>query len=323
MESAHDRPRFKAGESAGPNEAALVVINSRRRRSVASRFAAFIAIDWSGAVGPRQKGIAVAKCETGDDAPAIVRPDHIWSRADVLSFLRHHADARTDILIGVDLSPALPHADFGAYFPGWAASPPDAKQLWSLVDTWSDQDPHLGVLGFLRHSEARRHFRHQRDTGDLFSGTTGRLRVCEVAQKAMQLSPSSCFNLIGPAQVGKSSLTGMRVLNRLAGAIPIWPFDPVPTSGPMIVEIYTTIAARTAGLRKGLSKIRSWEALDAALIALASQPTNRTGPISDHASDAILTAAWMRIAADTDNFWHPSGLTDEIARTEGWTFGVV
>src|SRR3546814_10514255 len=60
----------------------------------------------------------------------------------------------------------------------------------------------------------------------LFGLGRGRLRVCEHGQAAMGLSPQSCFNLVGAAQVGKSSLTCMRVLNRLRGRVPVWPFDP-------------------------------------------------------------------------------------------------
>ena len=38
-----------------------------------SRFAHFVAIDWSGAAGERHKGIALAQCATGNAAPALVR----------------------------------------------------------------------------------------------------------------------------------------------------------------------------------------------------------------------------------------------------------
>ena len=70
--------------------------------------------------------------------------------------------------------------------------------------------------------------------------------------------------------------------------------------------------------------MRSWEELDAALVhpAIASVPTGRSGPIDDHTTDAILTAAWLRRAAHDPALWSPSALTPEIARTEGWTFGV-
>ena len=70
--------------------------------------------------------------------------------------------------------------------------------------------------------------------------------------------------------------------------------------------------------------MRTWEELDAALThpAIASQPTARTGPVDDHTTDAILTAAWLRRAAHVPALWSPAELTPDLAQTEGWTFGV-
>jgi hypothetical protein len=181
-------------------------------------------------------------------------------------------DQTMSTLIGLDLSPAFPFVDHDSYFPGAPDSPSDARALWAMVDAASAADPHLAVSSLLNDPEIRRHFRQHRDCGDLFPGGAGRMRVCEHGQRAMGLSPTSCFNLVGAAQVGKSSMTGMRVLHRLDGRVPIWPFDPLPPEGPVIVEIYTTIAARAAGIRKGLSKMRDAASLDLALANLGSQP---------------------------------------------------
>lgn len=285
-------------------------------------FGHFSVIDWSGQAVARPKGLAVAHAVTGNAAPHLLAPEGGWSRGAILDWLRRHAEARTDILIGLDLSPALPFVDEDAYFPDWAASPPDAKTLWALVDMASSDDDHLAASSFLRDPEVRRHFRQHLDCGDLFPGGRGRLRLCESGQQAMGLSPSSCFNLVGAAQVGKSSLTGMRVLHRLNGIIPVWPFDPMPETGPVIVEIYTTIAARAARLRKGISKIRDGETLDAALQALETEPHTPLAKYDDHATDAILTTAWLRTVAHRLELWHPAALTPHIALTEGWTFGV-
>ncbi len=139
----------------------------------------------------------------------------------------------------------------------------------------------------------------------------------------MGLSPQSCFNLVGAAQVGKSSLTGMRVLHRLTGSVPIWPFDPIPKKGPVLVEIYTSIAARAAGIRKGRSKVRDAQSLDQVLNALKSEKHVLLKSYDDHSTDAILTTAWLRGAAQDEMLWAPAGLTAEITRTEGWTFGVL
>jgi hypothetical protein len=117
----------------------------------------------------------------------------------------------------------------------------------------------------------------------------------------------------------------MRVLHRLAGRLPVWPFDPLPARGSVVVEIYTSIAALAAGRRKGRTKMRSVAELNDALAhpAIGSAPVARDGAIDDHASDALLTAAWLRRAATGAALWNPVDLDDTVRRTEGWTFGVV
>ncbi len=113
----------------------------------------------------------------------------------------------------------------------------------------------------------------------------------------------------------------MRMLYRLPGRVPVWPVDPLPDHGPVVVEIYTSLAAVTAGLRKGRTKMRDGATLDVALARLGSDPHATLPRYTDHATDAILTAAWLRTVADDPAVWHPAGL-DSVARTEGWTFGI-
>ena len=293
------------------------------RLADARRFDRFVAIDWSGAVGERQRGIAVACCERGNAAPWLERPGHVWSRAEMLGWLRDLVT--TDTLVGLDLGLSLPFADRGSFFPGWADSPADARALWALVDRLCADDPHLAASSFVDHPEAARHFRrHGGRTGDLFEPGRGRLRVTERHQLAHGVSPVSNLNLVGAAQVGKSSLTGMRVLHQLGGALPVWPFDPLPPSGWVIAEIYTSIAAVAAGRSRGRTKMATVEALNTALAApaIASAPVAGSGAIDDHRSDALLTAAWLRVHAGRADLWSPAALTPAIARTEGWTFGV-
>jgi hypothetical protein len=284
-------------------------------------FSHYAATDWSGAVGPRQRGIAVAICTLGTGAPELLRPGHIWSRRDVLDWMLGEMPPAT--LVGLDLGPSLPHADRGAFFPGWDLSPADARGLWRLVEAICADDPHLAASSFVDHDEAARHFRrHGGRRGDLFEPGRGRLRVTEQAQRAQGLSPYSNFNLVGAAQVGKSSLTGMRLLHRLDGRLPIWPFDPAPIEGSTIVEIYTSLAARDAGLPKGRTKIRDPATLDRSLAALDSDPHAPLPRYDDHATDAILSAAWLRRAHADAQLWAPPALSPHLAITEGWTFGV-
>ena len=286
-------------------------------------FENFAVIDWSGEAVARPKGLAVAHAVSDCRAPVILRPSGGWSRPALLDWIKRLADAKADILVGLDLSPALPFVDYSSYFPGWNDSPADARELWSMVDRLAVRDDHLSATSFLAGSEIARHFRQLNNCGDRFGAGRGRLRVCEHGQAAMGLSPQSCFNLVGAAQVGKSSLTGMRVLHRLTGSVPIWPFDPVPNNGPVLVEIYTSIAARAAGIRKGRSKVRDAQSLDQVLNALKTEKHVALRSYDDHSTDAILTTAWLRGAAQAEMLWAPAGLTAEIARTEGWTFGVL
>lgn len=223
----------------------------------------------------------------------------------------------------MDLSPSLPYEDRGAFFPEWGLTPLDAPALWDLVEQICVDDPHLAATSFPDHPEASRHFRRRGGrTGDLFGNGAGRFRVVEDRQRRHQLTPYSCLNLVGAAQVGRSSLTGMRVIRRVRGQIPIWPFDPIPTEGSLLVEIYTSLAARQAGMPPGRSKIFDAATLDDALAKLDSDSHALLAKYSDHATDAILTSAWLRKVSGNPRLWDPEGL-DKVAQTEGWTFGVV
>ena len=292
----------------------------RGQRFHLMRFTRFAAIDWSGEAVARPKGLALAVAEQGSAAPELLRPSGGWSRGDIGDWIE--AQAGEDMLIGLDLSAGFPFLDAGAYFPGWEPAPADARALWRAVDEIAASDPNLGSTSFVAHAEASRHFRQRGALGELHPPGRGRLRVCEHGQRAMGLSPYSCFNLVGAAQVGKSSLTGMRVLHRLSGTVAIWPFDPLPERGAVVVEIYTTLAAREAGVRAGRSKLREAATLDAALAALASAPHSPLDRYDDHATDALVAAAWLRRAGNRAALWRPPGLTAHIAQTEGWTFGV-
>ncbi|RIV78097.1 hypothetical protein D2V04_09455 [Pelagerythrobacter aerophilus] len=291
------------------------------------RFSHFLAIDWSGAAGERHKGIALALADAAGGPPVLIDRGRGWSRADVLALLLE--DLPPDTLVGLDLGMSLPFADCEGFFPGLTNSPPDARSLWAMVDDICADDPHLGASSFVDHPDLSTYFRrHGGREGERFrcdgaAHGRGRFRVTEHAQAAQGCKPYSNFNLIGAAQVGKSSLTGMRVLHRLEGALPVWPVDPLPETGSVLVEIYTSLAALDARRSAARSKIRTIVDLNRALGALASPPVAGDGPIDDHSSDALLAAVWLRDVANDPARWQPGGLTREIARTEGWTFGAL
>jgi len=287
-------------------------------------FARFAAIDWSGAKGRRHKGIAIALCEEGDAAPVLVRPGHVWSRTEVLDWLLAAAD-EAPTLFGFDFSFAPPIAERGEYLPGEAEVPSSARAFWAYVDAaCADED--LGAASFLetRHRRhfyfgaadgAKRNFLHHRVCEQRFNATGG--------GKA-----STLYDAIGAAQVAKASFAGMRLLHALNGRVPVWPFDfaqdgpidPLPAQGSLVVEIYTRIFIRLAGLSG--RKVRSLAPLNQALSALASRPYEGTAPLSDHDTDALIAAAGLRALSREHGSWAPPGLSPALAQTEGWTFGI-
>jgi hypothetical protein len=281
-----------------------------------SRFTRFAVADWSGAKGSSHAGIALAVCQEGDVAPALVAPPgRYWSRSEVADWVRAQTG---DTLIGMDFSFAPPLVMRGSYLPGEEV-PETAKAFWAYVDALCD-DADLGAASLLE-SHHRRHFYLGKADG--MKAGFMHLRRCEAHYNAGGGGkPSSVYDAVGAAQVAKASFAGMRLLNRVSRVVPVWPFDPLPDNGPVLIEIYTQIAARQAGIRKGRSKIRDGAALDIALAAFGSKPHSPLPRYTDHATDAILTAAWLRHVHGDAGLWSPALLTPEVAQTEGWTFGV-
>ena len=287
------------------------------RGAALSRFTRFVAIDWSGAKGKRHKGIALAICETGQGAPILIAREQAWSRTGVLDWLLATAsDAPT--LYGFDFSYAPPIMERGAYFPGEAAVPADARAFWAYVDALC-QDEDLGAASFLEQHH-RPHFYFGAADGE--KARFMHHRVCEHAFNALGGGKASTlYDAIGASQVAKASYAGMRLLNRLAGKVAVWPMQDVPSTGSLVVEIYTRVFIRLAGLSG--RKVRSREQLDQALAGLGSAPALLDHEPSDHETDVLIAAAGLRVIAEQPQYWHPAALTPEIAHTEGWTFGVL
>ena len=281
------------------------------------RFAAFVAIDWSGAKGRRHKGIAIAEAR-GQAAPRLVRPRHAWAREEVLRWLLKRA-AKEPTLFGFDFSFAPPLIERGEYLPGEPGVPRTAREFWAYVDSKAD-DEDLGAASFLERVH-RRHFYF--GIADGVKAGFMHFRRCDARLNAQGgRKTASAYDAIGAAQVAKASFAGMRFLHRLEGKVAIFPMDPLPQRGSAVVEIYTRIYLRRAGLT-GV-KLRSRADLNRALKGLGSPPARLRFEPNDHQTDAIVTAAGMRQLALTEPCaFDPEGLTPEIARTEGWTFGVL
>jgi hypothetical protein len=279
-------------------------------------FAATVAIDWSGAKGRRHKGIAIAEAR-GNDAPRLVRPGHAWSREDVLDWLLERA-AKEPTLFGFDFSFAPPFAERGSYLPGEEGIPDNARDFWAYVDA-NSRDEDLGAASFLEEVH-RRHFYF--GIADGVKADFVRFRTCDAHLNAQGgRKTASAYDAIGAAQVAKASFSGMRLLHRLNGRVPIWPMDPLTSGGSAVVEIYTRIYLRNAGMSG--RKLRSRAELTEALAGLGSRPARLNFEPDDHQTDALVTAAGMRAHLKHPLAITPPGLTPELARTEGWTFGII
>ena len=275
-----------------------------------------VAIDWSGAKGRRHKGIAIAEAR-GNEAPRLVRPGHVWSRTEVADWLVREAE-KEPTLFGFDFSFAPPIVDRGEYLPGEAGVPSTARTFWAYVDALSD-DEDLGAASFLEQAH-RRHFYF--GAADGVKADFMHFRQCDQQLNRMGgRKTASAYDAIGAAQVAKASFSGMRLLHRIDGKVAIFPMDALRAGASAVVEIYTRIYIRNAGLPG--TKIRSRTELNVALAALGSPPWRGRGALDDHKTDALITAAGMRAHLAHPRAFSPEGLTPQIAASEGWTFGIV
>jgi hypothetical protein len=193
----------------------------------------------------------------------------------------------------------------------------EARAFWAYVDARTP-DEDLGAASFLEQVH-RKHFYF--GIADGVKADFVHFRQCDAALNAAGgRKTASAYDAIGAAQVAKASFSGMRLLHHLDGRVAVWPMDPIMPGKSAVVEIYTRIYIRNAGLPG--KKIRTAGELDAALVALGSPPALLDHVPTDHQTDALITAAGMRAHLRHRAAFAPPGLTHLIARTEGWTFGV-
>jgi hypothetical protein len=284
------------------------------------KFDEFIAIDWSGAKGP-YAGIAVGLCHAGDDAPILVEPrTRRWTRTEIAEWLTAKLQTRTRCLIGLDFAFGFPFEEHCGYLGGTTGID-DIFGLWSMISARSLTDTDFGCTSFINHSDFAPLF-WTRSTRP--QGWMNRKRRTEVAcAKATGTHPDTVYKMIGPKQVGKASITGIRVLHHVRSrhdSAAIWPFEPVRASA--LVEIYPTLFRKRATNRT--EKIREWKELNRALEHFRSRPLGqlpRRSP-TDHETDALLSAAGLRASVRRPEVWQPPEIASPRVRREGWIFGL-
>jgi hypothetical protein len=270
-------------------------------------FDRFIGIDWSGNKEIWQKGLKVAIATVGTAAPEIMAgpgPKGLWSGEGAAKWICDMARG-TRALIGIDFA-------FG--FPNSVALD------WAYVEALCASAPNFYGGHFFRLAGAQ----HSRFVNSPWlpqvDYSAHYLRATDIAAKQVKgATPQSIFNAVGPAQVGPSSISGMRMLKWIeqhhSENISIWPFDEIADERSVIVEVFPRFFPLS---RKLSPKLSQHETLNLALAAFDSEPASNP-PASEDEGDAILTAAALRsLSMDRTLFNLPSGCD----RREGWIFGV-
>ena len=292
-------------------------------------FSACIGIDWSGARGPRQPGIQIARARDGRAAPETIRAadGRHWGRETIRDWLLAEADAaRSPILVGIDFAFAHPFIDEGAYYPGLDDSPPAPDALWARVEAECAADPHLYGGAMFAAPRVGDYYLSPRNHGA--PRYRSRRRLTEQAARAAARAPSPTFKAIGADNVATGSMAGMRLIHALRAALgpelAVWPFD--ETTQPdrlsmVLVEIFPSFYFHRAGFNPARNAAADPVFMTDALNAYDSRGVgpdfSPRGADADEA-DAIISAAALRWFAARDEFWK----VPPAAAKEGWIFGV-
>ena len=265
--------------------------------------------------------ISVALVHAGISAP--VKQGDRWTRISIFEWLQALAQDNIRTLVGIDCnfgySEEVGKIQFGSDY--------QYTDLWNAVDVCCAQTPDFFAGGYWQHKDHRRYFW---EAGRMPDGFITPLRLTEQACIANGLGvPESPFKLLGPKQVGKGGLAGMRMLHslkRIMGErLAVWPFEQNTDNAVLVItEIYPRLFLKMSG--HGNAKVRTKEELNAALTALESHEYLPDTPFSDHDADALVSAAGLRHLCGNgktvpEAFSHPSALQKAMVR-EGWIFGV-
>jgi hypothetical protein len=288
-------------------------------------FQQFIAVDWSGARGPKLPGLQVAVCCPGRGAPRLVKPPRplkSWTRAAVLELLREQAEQNGPVFAGFDMSVAFPFCDLGCYFPDHSASPPGPFVLWRMVDELSGQADDFYAGAFSRPgSPFADYLNAPGHRGAKYN--VKRMRVTD--QQCLNWTrPSSVFNGVGPGSVGTGSLAGMRFFHAVkqlnAPGIKIWPFDELTGNENLVMcEIFPRFYVKRAHIDPLTWREKGF--LNQVLRAYGSDIL-RSASRSEDEIDALLSAAAMRKLSSDPATWRPSAMSPQAAAQEGWIFGI-
>ncbi len=282
-------------------------------------FESFIGIDWSGDKNKFQKGISVAICYPGKNAPKIIKPlEKYWSRDSLINWLTKIITSKKT-LVGFDFSFSYPFYDYNSYFPGIRDTAISPMSLWRLIDKINSNEKNY-YGGKIWNSKPYNEYYNS----PFLRGVNyeSRRRLTEIYSKNSAYSPSPTFNCVGPGAVGTGSLAGMRILNFLKEIMNIWPFvDDITSNKSVAVEIFPTYYFRLSNIKPKKKVGYSIKDINISLKYFNSNPVQKTiilgGPDQDDA-DALISSAAIRFFSSDKQLWY----FPNEAKKEGWIFGV-
>lgn len=286
----------------------------------------FVGVDWSGARGPRLPGLQVAMAKAGRSAPRLVpSPDgRLWTRSAFVDWFVETLSGNDRILVGFDFAFSFPRFDRREFFPNVPDAPSTAAGLWRCVDDACEATGDFYAGTFVEESRYACYFQG----GVRYEP---RPRITDERCRRTGLGrPESVFKLVGPTQVAKGSLAGMRVLHHLRLEVPrlcVWPFDRLSRSRSAIVavEVYPGAFVGMSSAAKG--KVCDMHTLNRVLefhgsASLRKRVLEDRARDADDKADALIAAAALRRLSGDGTVWNPPGLSAARRWQEGWIFGV-
>ena len=283
-----------------------------------NRFDRFLAIDWSGAMGERQRGIQIAYLDIeAGTGPVLMRlPDaKNWGRVVIKNLLMKLARADRRTLVGLDFCFSVPWPEEGP-LPQGEAPLDRVEDLCEVVENICSGEAHYYAGPAIRNLDSAfaPYILCDRYRGDEF-------RFDRFRETESQLSPkpASIYHCMGAKQVGPGSFAGMRMFHALRGIndsrIAIWPFDPIEDANVVLCEMYPSLFYQMAGLKRAYDH----ETIQNTLAYFHSGSPPRMS-IQDEADAVISVAALRALSADPTLFSYPQGVA--AAQREGWIFGL-
>jgi hypothetical protein len=290
-----------------------------------------LGIDWSGAATPSKAQIYIAEVVRGEGAQLSVRAlvrandrDAVkeflagdclavkegWEKKHVV-WPKPPADDET-VLAGLDFAFGFP-ASFELPGVGVDWTRKDLVDWCAEIDKAESLDKALAKCDV-----ARRQFRGIREVKD--GPVEATKRATEDAAEEAGHKPESVLVLVGERQVGRGSIRGIPIIDRLQEKhdAAIWPIEDVKTRGLTLVEVFPRVWLDAPGSKTSppvrLDQVRKWKREKVCF----ENDTEWWAVASPDALDAVAAALGLaRLDALT-----PPPLSPDILAREGWIAGI-